>query len=235
VYVCENVMVDVTPQWAAGAANGGCKCCKPLSKCGFGTKPVCTDTCRACRGKQQECGYACTCITSPVKCRNRKLQAGLVCPLKLEYFGPQKGWGVKACEFIKQGDFVIEYIGEVISQQEMERRSVACDEEYQYVFTLNGRGGAGKDRVKDRCYIDAHAVRNLAAFINFGCAPNLEPRGVRSLSGDKRLDRVAFYAKRDIEAGTELTYRRDADAVSKARRSMIECKCGAGAVCMGFL
>lgn len=235
VYVCENVMVDVTPQWAAGAANGGCKCCKPLSKCGSGTKPVCTDTCRACRGKQQECGYACTCITSPVKCRNRKLQAGLVCPLKLEYFGPQKGWGVKACEFIKQGDFVIEYIGEVISHQEMERRSVACDEEDRYVFTLNGRGGAGKDRDKDGCYIDAHAVRNLAAFINFGCAPNLEPRRVRSLSGDKRLDRVAFYAKRDIEAGTELTYRRDADAVSKAKRSMIECKCGAGAVCMGFL
>jgi SET domain-containing protein len=72
-------------------------------------------------------------------------------------------------------------------------------------------------------------VRNLAAFIN------LEPKGVRSLSGDKRLDRVAFYAKRDIEAGTELTYRRDADAVSKARRSRIVCNCDAGAVCMGFL
>jgi hypothetical protein len=228
VYVCENVMVDVTPLWAAGAANGGCKCCKPQSECGAGAKPVCTETCRACRGKQQECGYACTCITSPVKCRNRKLQAGLVCPLSLYYFGPQKGWGVKACQFIKQGAFVIEYVGEVISEQEMERRSVACDEQYQYVFTLNGRG-------KDRCYIDAHAVRNLAAFINFGCAPNLEPKGVRSLSGDKRLDRVAFYAKRDIEAGTELTYRRDADAVSKARRSRIVCNCDAGAVCMGFL
>ena len=229
VYVCENVMVDVTPQWAAGAANGGCKCCEPQSECGAGTKPVCTETtCRACRGKQQECGYACTCITSPVKCRNRKLQAGLVCPLSLYYFGPQKGWGVKACQFIKQGDFVIEYVGEVISEHEMERRERACDEQRRYVFTP-------KSRSKEQCYIDAHAVRNLAAFINFGCAPNLELKSVRSLSGDKRLDRVAFYAKRDIEAGTELTYRRDADAVSKARRSRIVCNCDAGAVCMGFL
>ena len=230
VYVTENVMVDVTPQWATGAAHGGCHCCKRRGGAGGDGAPTHKRVCgEACRSKQQECGYACACYDSTVQCRNRQLQAGLVKTLTLNYWGTGKGWGVKAAEFIRQGDFVVEYVGEVISEQEMERRAEACDDAWQYVFTLDGKGG-----VKHRCYIDAHAVRNLAAFINFGCSPNLETRRVRSLSGDRRLARVAFYAKCDIKVGTELTYRRDPNAFSKGSRSEIQCRCGADK-CMGFL
>ena len=68
-------------------------------------------------------------------------------------------------------------------------------------------------------------MRNLAAFINFSCAPNLEMRRVK---GAHQRARVAFYAKRDIGLNEELGYRRD-DCASSAgsRNSTIRCLCGA--------
>ncbi len=50
-------------------------------------------------------------------CMNRALQRGLRKQIELFYCG-EKGWGVKAAEDIAEGEFVIEYIGEVISEDE---------------------------------------------------------------------------------------------------------------------
>lgn len=66
-----------------------------------------------------------------------------------------------------------------------ERREKVCNESWAYVFTLNlAKGTSSKQG--EAAYIDAYQVRNLAAFINFGCTPNLEPRAMLSLSGDRR-------------------------------------------------
>jgi len=128
-----------------------------------------------------------------------------------------KGWGVKAGEPIQAGEFVCEYVGEIITAAEAERREAACPAAGLYHFELSG----------GRFLIDAFAVRNVAAFINFSCDPNLEPRRLDALSGDKSLPRVGFFARRDIKTGDELGYRRDPNATTRKNRSgSIVCLCG---------
>lgn len=153
------------------------------------------------------------------------MQRGLRKQLSLRNCGHGKGWGVFAAESIRAGDFVIEYVGEIISEEEYERREKVCNESWAYVFTLNlAKGTSSKQG--EAAYIDAYQVRNLAAFINFGCTPNLEPRAMLSLSGDRRLPRIGFYAKIDINPGQELCYRRDTSAVTARSWSDLECRCG---------
>ena len=216
VYVTENVPYDVFAKWTLSSTRVGCTCAEVRTK-------YCGERCSSCRGRLSECGYGCGCIGAPDKCGNRRLQIGLRKKLSLAYMGANKGWGVKATEAIMRGEFIIEYLGEVISQAESERREKRCDEAWRYFFTLSTKGGTSEKT----CYIDAHAVRNLAAFINFSCAPNVEPKGIPSLSGDKRLPRIGFFAKRDIKAGEELTYYRDVSAVSASKWSQLKCECGA--------
>eukprot|EP00310_Coccolithus_braarudii_P000647 CAMPEP_0183361710 /NCGR_PEP_ID=MMETSP0164_2-20130417/63480_1 /TAXON_ID=221442 /ORGANISM="Coccolithus pelagicus ssp braarudi, Strain PLY182g" /LENGTH=93 /DNA_ID=CAMNT_0025536377 /DNA_START=15 /DNA_END=294 /DNA_ORIENTATION=- len=60
--------------------------------------------------------------------------------------------------------------------------------------------------------IDAYAYRNVAAFINFSCQPNLEMKGVEGTHGDKDFKRVAFFAKKTILVGCELGYTRDVNS-----------------------
>lgn len=69
-------------------------------------------------------------------------------------------------------------------------------------------------------------MRNLAPFINFSCKPNLEMKPITALHGDRRLPRVAFFAKEKISPGSELSYLRDPSATSRRAWSNIPCACG---------
>ena len=54
--------------------------------------------------------------------------------------------------------------------------------------------------------IDASRIGNIARFANNSCSPNLLAVEVMIAHRDPRLPRVAFFARRDISAGTELTF-----------------------------
>jgi SET domain-containing protein len=129
---------------------------------------------------------------------------------------------------INAGDFVIEYVGEHISAAEAERRKHLSSLADTYMMEIGG-GGRGGGVV-----IDAFAMRNLAACINFSCEPNLEFRPVGTAHGDRRIPRVGFFARRDIKVGDELGYLRDASATSKSKWSTLQCMCGAK-TCRGWL
>ena len=78
-------------------------------------------------------------------------------------------------------------------------------------------------------------MRNVAAFINFSCDPNLEVKPIAAPSGDKRIRRVAFFAARDIKPQEELGYRRDPNACSsRSRDASIACSCGSS-LCHGYV
>ena len=48
------------------------------------------------------------------------------------------GWGLFARENINKGDFIMEYIGEIVEEDETkERDKWNCIEEITYIFTLN--------------------------------------------------------------------------------------------------
>lgn len=92
------------------------------------------------------------------------------------------GLGLFAKAPIKKGTFIIEYIGPLLTNTEVEKKGG------QYLFALN-----------DRWTIDGSTRANLARYINHFCVgQNCEPiqYGLR----------IKIFAKKDIQVGEELTY-----------------------------
>lgn len=81
-----------------------------------------------------ECNAKCSC---PSDCSNRIVQLGRKIPLCI-FRTVGRGWGVKTIEPIKPNTFVTEYVGEVITNEEAERRGTKCDAEgITYLFDLD--------------------------------------------------------------------------------------------------
>ena len=93
--------------------------------------------------------------------------------------------GMRAVTHCK-GQFVLEYVGEHVSQPEAARRA-----DGSYILPLPRRGHA-----PSTAGIDALHARNAAGFVNFACAPNMAARGVLSEHWDAALPHVAFFARR---------------------------------------
>ena len=221
VYISECVPFDDSPAWPM-RPKIGCT----IAKRGGGRCGGCSNDPRT------ECHYGCSCAEGVLggTCGNRRLQCGL--PMRLELVRTEgKGWGVKAGELIAKGDFVIEYVGEYISAAEADRRATLSERAAEYQMDIGAaRGGGGSNVI-----IDAYAMRNLAACINFSCDPNLEKRPIWASHGDRRFPRVGFFAKREINQGEELGYRRDENATTvKRRNGATQCRCGA-ANCSGWI
>ncbi|XP_050412611.1 histone-lysine N-methyltransferase SUV39H2 [Patella vulgata] len=145
-----------------------------------------------------ECNKRCRC--GP-ECSNRVVQNG--CKFRLSIFRTAngRGWGVKTLDKIKKGCFVIEYVGEVITAEEAERRGRVYDAEgMTYLFDLDYNEGDCPFTV------DAGFYGNVSHFINHSCEPNLEVFAVWINTLDPRLPRICLFAKQDIQKGEELTF-----------------------------
>lgn len=150
-----------------------------------------------------------------------------------------RGWGVRTLEKIRKNSFVMEYVGEIITSEEAERRGQIYDRQgATYLFDL--------DYVEDVYTVDAAYYGNISHFVNHSCDPNLQVYNVFIDNLDERLPRIAFFATRTIRAGEELTfdYNMQVDPVdmestrmdsnfglaglpgSPKKRVRIECKCG---------
>ncbi|KAF6017314.1 hypothetical protein EB796_024381 [Bugula neritina] len=145
-----------------------------------------------------ECNSRCTCDSS---CRNRVVQHGSKVKLAIFKTTNGCGWGVKAKQNIKKGVFIMEYLGEIITQTEAENRGQVYDAEtFTYLFDL--------DFDKDNCQftIDARNCGNISHFVNHSCDPNMSVYGVWINNLDARLPRIALFANRDIKNGEELSF-----------------------------
>ncbi|XP_036384462.1 histone-lysine N-methyltransferase NSD3-like isoform X1 [Megalops cyprinoides] len=130
-----------------------------------------------------------------------------------------RGWGLKTKQDLKKGDFVTEYVGELIDSEECRQRIKRAHENRVtnfYMLTLT------KDRV-----IDAGPKGNFSRFMNHSCSPNCETQKW-TVNGDVR---IGLFAVCDIEAETELTFNYNLDCLGNGRTS---CQCGAEN-CSGFL
>ena len=65
-----------------------------------------------------ECNSNCLCKI----CSNRIIQKGISHSLIIKYINKSKGFGLFANNNISKGDFICEYIGEIISKEEAERK-----------------------------------------------------------------------------------------------------------------
>jgi SET domain-containing protein len=111
------------------------------------------------------------------------------------------GLGLFAGEEIKKGDFVIEYWGEPITDDEADRR-----------------GGKYLFNVKKGLTIDGTTRKNTARYINHTCTgKNCEPE----IDGK----RVYIYATKSIKPGEELTYNYGKE-YWKEHMGPDNCRCG---------
>jgi hypothetical protein len=139
-------------------------------------------------------------------CQNCALQRGKSKSLVLGKSTIENcGYGLFAAQDIAQDEFVVEYVGELISQDEGVRREArrgdVFDEESNssYLFTLLEQEGI---------WVDAAIYGNLSRYINHhddigkggGC--NLTPK-ILYVGGEYR---IKFSALRDIKVGDELFF-----------------------------
>ncbi|CAN6459880.1 unnamed protein product [Victoria cruziana] len=151
-----------------------------------------------------ECNSLCSCNKT---CQNRVLQKGV--QVKLEVYKTEnKGWAVRAGEAIPRGAFVCEYLGEVLDDQNANKRGERYDSEgCSYLYDIDAHieeNGLNEGAVP--YVIDATKYGNVARFINHSCSPNLVNYQVLVESMDCQLAHIGLYASRAIAAGEELAY-----------------------------
>ncbi|KAL7443937.1 hypothetical protein ACHAXM_010947 [Skeletonema potamos] len=102
------------------------------------------------------------------------------------------GLGLFTQHALSKGDFVDEYVGEIISQEEAERRGVVYDRQnMSFLFNLCSDFS-----------VDATVKGNKTRYANHSDEPNIEPRLIR-VNGDAR---IGFFAVKDIGAQEELFF-----------------------------
>ena len=125
------------------------------------------------------------------RCRNDSIGMRRHCHLLLAKSTIEDaGWGIYTKHALKKGDFVHEYVGEVISQEEAERRGTIYDKVNQsYLFNLCS------DFV-----VDASRKGNKMRFANHSTKPNCETKMIW-VNGEIR---IGLFAIVDIEPQTEV-------------------------------
>jgi hypothetical protein len=122
------------------------------------------------------------------------------------------GKGVFALVPIPKGTRIIEYVGEIISWPEAQRRHPHDPSDPNHTFYFH---------VDDERVIDAAVGGNAARWINHACSPNCK--------AEEEDGRIFIEARRDIAEGEELFY--DYGLIIDERytpklKKQYECRCG---------
>ena len=122
------------------------------------------------------------------------------------------GKGVFALRTIERGETVIEYVGEIISAAEADRRHPRDPDDPNHTFYF---------ALDDTRVIDAAVGGNAARWINHSCQPNCK--------AEEEEGRVFIRARRRLGSGEELSYDYGlviAERLTARLKKDYECRCG---------
>ncbi|XP_020889612.1 histone-lysine N-methyltransferase ASHH2 isoform X2 [Arabidopsis lyrata subsp. lyrata] len=176
------------------------------------------------------CGEECLNRMLNIECLQGTCPAGDLCSnqqfqkrkyVKFERFqSGKKGYGLRLLEDVREGQFLIEYVGEVLDMQSYDTRQkeYACKgQKHFYFMTLNGNE-----------VIDAGAKGNLGRFINHSCEPNC--RTEKWMVNGEIC--VGIFSMKDLKKGQELTF--DYNYVRVFGAAAKKCYCGSSH-CRGYI
>ncbi|CAM8877632.1 unnamed protein product [Rhodiola kirilowii] len=186
--------------------------CKPPRDGGLGCGEECLN-----RMLNIECVQG-TCPCGDL-CSNQQFQERNYAKLK-SFKSGKKGYGLRSEEYIRRGQFLIEYVGEVLDMHAYEARQkdyAAKGHKHFYFMTLNGSE-----------VIDACSKGNLGRYINHSCESNC--RTEKWMVNGEIC--IGLFAVRNIKKGEEVTF--DYNYVRVSGAAAKKCKCGSSR-CRGFI
>jgi histone-lysine N-methyltransferase SUV39H len=149
-----------------------------------------------------------------------------------------------------KGQFIDLYYGEVIPNQEADRRLAAGPaDKASYLFDLDKWVLGNPELEQQMLVVDGEKMGGITRFMNHSCDPNCGVYAVSYNKHDYLRYNTAFFALEDIPAGTELTFdylgggepdsQEEADdnplaSQGSTTKTRLPCHCGASN-CRGFL
>ena len=172
------------------------------------------------------CVNVATCVTCDPKacgdhCQNTPFHLRI--PFRTEVFRTKhRGCGLRVLEPAKAGDFIIEYVGEVILEKHMLSRVRQCKSSEPNFYFM---------QLDNDIYIDGRRKGNVSRYINSSCTPNCETQcWIDSSTARKR---IGIFAIKNIDMNEELTYDYNFKCFGSKSDSFL-CKCGSE-LCRGTL
>ncbi|KAM3858401.1 histone-lysine N-methyltransferase ASH1L [Diretmus argenteus] len=205
-----NVYVDVKP--LSGYETTTCNCSASADH----NEKGCLEDCLN-RMSFAECSPStCPCRD---QCDNQHIQRHDWAQCLERFRAEGKGWGIRTKETLRSGQFIIEYLGEVVSEHEFRSRMMEQYYSHSGHYCLNLDSGM---------VIDSYRMGNEARFINHSCEPNCEMQKW-SVNG---VYRIGLFALKDMSSGTELTYDYNFHSFNTEEQQV--CKCGSES-CRGII